>query len=148
MCEEPVTPARSHRIAMSPGLELLLGPDRRKIVSPDEQKIEVSLSALPPDENCWATLSWGINNFVTATACVAGGFRVEVELGSIDLHNRISGDPLPLREIVPIFICFARKNMRWMDAFEWERVPLRDIDFRKAPDTLQGKLPGGGFFKY
>ncbi len=122
-------------------LELLLGPDRRKIVAPDRKMLEDSLCALKQDENCWATLSWGISDYITVTPSAVGRFNVEVELGSPDCHNRISGDPLSLQDVILIFLCYAGKDPRWMDKYAWERVPLAKIDFRKAPETLQGKDP-------
>jgi len=123
------------------GLELLLGPDGRKIASPDQETTAKLLCALPPDADRWATLSFGISFYVTATPCPAGGFAVEVELGSRDFHNRISGEPVSLQEVLVIFTAFARKDQTWMDQYQWERVPFGEIDFRKAPDTMQGRAP-------
>ncbi len=101
------------------------------------------LSDLGPDENSWVTLSWGITHYVTATPCGAGEFVLEIEWESRDFHQRISGGPLPLPEILRIFNAFAQKELEWMNEYEWERVPLPEIDFRKAPDTPQGVIPNG-----
>lgn len=121
------------------GLELLLGPDRRCIVSPDRKTIEDALRAMGQDKDRWATLSWSFCDYVAATLCDAGGFNIEIEFESRDFHNRIKGNPLPLQQVIPIFDAFARKDSKWMDTYVWEQVPLKEIDFRKAPDTLQGK---------
>ncbi|MDD2706880.1 MAG: hypothetical protein PHV34_02635 [Verrucomicrobiae bacterium] len=61
----------------------------------------------------------------------------EVQMGSLDFHHRISGVPLPVQEVILIFSAFAMKETQWMDRYAWEKVPLKEIDFKKAPDSAQ-----------
>ena len=122
------------------GLQLLLGPDRKKVASPDSAAIEAYLRSTLEQEKSWVTLSGGISNYVTASRMPEGGFVVETEIGGRDFHNRIVGEPLALDAVILIFQLFAQENTDWMDDFEWERVDLSEIDYRKAPDTVQGRL--------
>jgi hypothetical protein len=124
----------------SSALQLLLGPDRRRIVAPDRKTIEDSLRALEQDKNGWVTLSWSNCGYVTAMPCVTEGFKIEIENGSIAFHSRIDGNPLSLQEVILVFAAFAVNDPTWIDAYAWEQVPLKEIDFCKSPDdTVQGK---------
>lgn len=122
------------------GLELLLGPDRRKVASPDDAAIEAALRSTGAQAGAWATLSAGVSNYITATRAPDGGFVIEREVGGRDFHSRIAGEPLPLHAALLIFQLFAQGEVNWTDDFSWERVSLNDIDYRKAPDTIQGNL--------
>ena len=123
----------------SAALQLLLGPDRRRIVAPDQKMIEDSLRALEQNKSGWATLSWSNCGYVTAKPCVTKGYKVEIEDGSIAFHSRISGNPLSLQEVLLVFAAFTVKDSKWMNKYTWEQVPLKEIDFCKSPDdTVQG----------
>jgi len=124
------------------GLELLVGPDRKKSGAPTMDLIHSALQALAQGQVGWVTLSWGICHYVTASPLAEGGFAIEVEMGTRDAHVRMSGDDaLPLETVIAIFECFAQKDESWMEDYEWERVSIGEIDFDKSPESFQGRLP-------
>lgn len=120
-------------------LELLVGPDRKKMSNPNDATIEKALMTLTPSENSWLTLAWGITEYIIASGCKEEGFIIELERVSRDFHNRIMGNPIDYRTTIQILKLYAQKDLDWAEKYNWERVKLNDIDYRKAPDTIQGK---------
>lgn len=116
-------------------LELIIGPHRMKAAAPEEGLIADSLRALSRGDIPWVTLSWNISDYVTAFPHQDGGFEVQVEYGTLDYHDRLKGGSLRLETVLQVFEKFARKETDWRGEYEWERVPLAEIDFRMAPDN-------------
>lgn len=122
----------------SNALELLIGPHRMRAAAPEAALIADSLHALGRGEIPWVTLSWGISEYVNAFPHPNGGFEVQWEYGTRDNHVRPKGGGVRLEVVLRVFEKFALKAPDWNTECEWERVPLREIDFRMAPDTVQG----------
>jgi len=123
---------------MPSSLELMLGPGRKVFKSPDAATLETALCGIAGHEGAWATLSWSTTMYITVTVSQHPAFIIETETGGRDFHSRLMDDELALESVMAIFRRFAEKDMSWTDDHEWQRVGIQDIDFEKAPETIQG----------
>lgn len=127
---------------MPEALELLIGPGRARVVSPDGAAIVDAIRGIEGQADGWVTLSWGVVNYITAWIGEDGDFMLDTEIGNRDSHHRMVGDPLSLEAIIDIFMLFGRGDTDWVEGYQWHRVGLAEVDFRRAPATIQGFGPG------
>jgi hypothetical protein len=106
--------------------------DGRILRSPQEAQIEEALRGLVADPMHWVTLSQAVAHFVVFSGSVNDGFIVEFEPGTRDNHQ-MAKRVVTLEEAVAICRGYCANDQRWYETLEWERVPVGEIDLRKAP---------------
>jgi hypothetical protein len=116
-------------------LQLLLTDERKKINGPSCGIIDKALRALFSKFDSWATLSRGPYDFVTAEGSQENGLTLECEMGSDDAHYRAK-KRLDIDAVIRVFQSYARQEeASWFSDFNWERVNLKDIDRKRAPEN-------------
>jgi hypothetical protein len=78
------------------------------------------------------TLSRSVVDFVVFSGSAAEGFVVEREEGSRDNHC-MAREAVTLAEARAIYRAYGAGNREWVERYTWERVPVGQIDLRKAP---------------
>lgn len=119
----------------SNALELMIGPNRMKAPVTDGRLVTEALQSLERGDIPWLTLSRSVVRFVTVRSHPDGGFEVQMEDGSSDLHCRLAGRPVPMDTVRKVITAFQRGQSNWREAYEWERVTLRKVDPECLPDS-------------
>lgn len=122
------------------GLELLFD-NGQMWKNPNEAEIEKAVKYIEQAPETWITLSRGMADFITVITNEQGGFTVEYEVGGRDYHQRVDGPPLSTEQVLEILVPYSlERDCRFYENWDWQRVPISEIDLRQAPRMAHGDI--------
>ena len=121
------------------GLELLF--DSGDIwKDPSESEFTQALTYIEQAPRSWITISRGFADFITVINNDQDGFTVEYEAGGRDFHQRIDVPPLSAQQVLKILLLYGLGCEEFYDNWDWQKVPISEVDLRKAPRLVHGDL--------
>jgi len=101
-------------------VELLLSTHDTGYERPDGPTIAKILASLDGGLNTVATLGGSDSAYLQAVGSVGTGFGLDLQEGSLDRRYRTRDRALPLAWVTEVFQRYARGDLSWRDAVEWE----------------------------
>ena len=122
------------------GVQLLFN-NGKFIKAPSESDLEKALQYIEEIPLAWITVSRGVVDFVTVTTCEEGGFNLEYEMGTRDNHQRINAPPLSTEQVLKMLVRYSHfRDDSFYEGWDWQRVPISEVDLRKAPRVVHGDI--------
>ncbi|MGH7298837.1 MAG: hypothetical protein ACREKQ_08245 [Candidatus Rokuibacteriota bacterium] len=88
---------------------------------PDGPTIAKVLASLDGGRNVMATLGTSDSTYLQASGSVQTGFGLDLQEGSLDRRFRTRDRALPLSWVTEAFQRYAKGELAWRDAVEWEQ---------------------------
>ncbi len=101
-------------------MELMLSTHDTGYERPDLPTIAKVLASLDGGLNTVATLGTSDSAYLQAIGSVRSGFGVDLQEGSLERRYRTRDRALPLAWVTEAFQRYARGDLSWRDAVEWE----------------------------